>query len=97
MVYEEIITKQGSERWSPEKIGDQIEGKLSEKRPGMYGMMCFIENEDGTLMLPNHKVLQNRLEAVEVGKKIKVVYDGQLPTKIAGRKPTELYTVFVDK
>ena len=100
MVFKEIESKASSNKWRAKQINDSIEGEISKIEQGQFGPMYFIMAEDGAeLLLPNHKVLVNRLQEGNVvqGDVVRITYLGQLPTNVIGRKPTEMYKVAKDE
>lgn len=99
MAFKKIETKAASSnKWVPKQINEALEGEISKIVPGNYGPMYFLMNEAGEeLLLPNHKVLMNRLKDIVQGDVVRIVYLGQLPTKVMGRNPTEMYEVYKDE
>jgi hypothetical protein len=94
--WEEMKSK--GDYWTPEKVGDELVGKLIERAEGQYGPQFTIELADKErIHLPSHKVLQARMENVVMGSLVRIVYGGTELPKIKGRNPMALYTVFVAK
>jgi len=87
----------GGNWWMPEKEGEIIEGELVDKREGNYGVEYILNTESGHITLPSHRVLQARLEQVEIGKFVSVTYIEELPPKIRGHNPTKVYKVLVEE
>lgn len=84
--------------WSPENKEDEIEGVIISKDNDDYGLRVVIETKDKKqVVLPSHKVLQNRLQGTKVEDYIKVVYKGEELPKVKGRNPTKIYKVFIQK
>jgi len=94
--WDKVVSK--GDFWTPEKIGDELVGKLVERTEGQYGLQFTIQTSDGkSIKLPSHKVLQARLSELALGIMVRIVFTGtQLPT-IIGINPTSLYDVFVAK
>ena len=85
--------------WNAEDDGEEIEGTISSiNKDGVFGAEYSLKKNDGTIvLLPAHKVLQNRLVSCVVGDKIKVVFVKEEAPKIKGHNPTRLYDVFKDE
>jgi hypothetical protein len=71
--------------WKPEKEGDNIVGTLVNKKPkdentGMSAKY-YIENENGTFFIWGSTVLDDRMQYVKVGLKIRVTYEGKTKNK----------------
>ncbi len=88
-----IERESGSNIWLPKDKGEELVGKIKECiEEGMYGKNWIIENADGEIMTPSHKVLQNRMAGLKEGAEIKIVYEGE---ESSGKgNPTRLYKVF---
>lgn len=92
--WEEIGIK---DYWQP-KPGETIEGKITSVDEGTYGKQYTIKTDDGEeKTTPSHKVLQNRLDTLQKGDKIKIVYEGEEPPTVKGNNPTRIYKVFKSK
>jgi len=90
------VKQEGGSYWNAEKKGDTLEGKVTAKSDGEYGIQYTIETKDGEFVTPSHKVLQNRMVKANIGDKVKIVYTHEeLPTT-KGYKPTKMYEVFID-
>ena len=71
--------------WKPEKEGDNIIGILVNKEPkdentGMSARY-YIENENGTFFIWGSTVLDDRMQYVKTGQKIRVTYEGKTKNK----------------
>lgn len=85
-----------NEYWRPENIGDELVGEVLEIIQSDFGKQYKIRCEDGReVITPSHKVLQDRLEGVERGTKVKIVLDSELPPKQRGHNATKIYKVFL--
>ena len=83
--------------WKPEQEGDNIIGTLVNKEPkdentGMSARY-YIENENGTFFIWGSTVLDDRMQYVKAGKKIRVTYEGK--TKNKRGQDVNLYRVDV--
>jgi len=83
-----------NEMWMPETDGETIIGTLKDKTEGNYGPQWIIETNKGEIRTPSHKVLQNRLNRVEIGKEVKIVYVGEEKPKEGHDSPTKIYEVY---
>lgn len=87
--------QEGSNFWSPDEVGQEIEGNVTDIRDDdQFGRQYSIATKDGKIVLPSHKVLQNRMLDAKIGTIVKVVFKGEEPPKLKGHKPTKLYEVF---
>lgn len=91
--------QEGATFWNPENEGDELIGTVAAVRTeGEYGLQYDIKDEKGDVIrTPSHKVLQNRMANAKEGTKVKIVYTGEEPPAVKGRKPTKMYDVFFDK
>jgi len=95
----------GSSFWNAEKVGDVLEGVVVDVigSGSEFGKQWMIECESATsselesVLTPSHKVLQNRMNKVEIGDQVKIVYVKEDLPKIKGHNPTKIYEVFVKK
>lgn len=72
--------------WLPTEKGDSLVGEAVEISEGQYGIYAIIKMEDGeTIQTPAHKILQSRIDKIEVGDFIRIVYEGVTKTQ-SGRK-----------
>ena len=95
MAWEEIKSDVGF--WKP-TIGSELIGVIVEKRDGKFGMQYTIETADKKkIVTPSHKVLQNRLEGMQVGQDVKIVLTGDEAPKVKGQSRTLIYSVFRKK
>ena len=96
MAWEEI--KNDLTFWKPGNEGDELMGKIVDKREGDYGFMYVIENEKKEKIgTPSHKVLQSRMAGFQIGDEIKIVFNGTEAPKVKGQNRTMLYSVFRKK
>jgi len=94
MAYQKIEPK----NWKPETQGDCIEGTLTAKAPSLrypetqqYGLLT-IKGENFTIF--GSTILDDRMEHVNVGNKIKMVFNGLIKNKKG--QDTKTFDVFVD-
>ena len=84
--------------WKPSKEGETLEGTVLEKVEGKFGVQVTLKLADGSEMkTPSHKVLQTRLRNKEIGQLIRIVYTGQLPPRVRGENPVQIYEVYTKK
>ena len=87
--------------WKPEAIGEEQIGVIDSigEDDEKYGKKYTIKQDDtgDLVVLPSHKVLQNRLVNAKVGDKVKVTYTGEELPKIKGNNPTKMYEVYLDR
>lgn len=96
MTYKEVDAN--TEMWMPEKEGDQLEGVVIQKEDGLYGLQLRLETSPGvTQITPSHKVLQARLDSINIGDRIRITYKGEEPPSIKGNNPTKIYKVERDE
>lgn len=90
------VKQEGGSYWNAEKKGDILEGKVTAKNEGEYGLQYTIETNEGEFVTPSHKVLQSRMVKANIGDKVKIIFvEEELPTT-KGYKPTKIYEVFID-
>ena len=75
---------------------DEIIGKVQGVHEGKFGTRWTIEQKEGEqIITPSHKILQAKMQGVEFGTDVKIIYDGE---EDSGKgNPTKLYTVFTAK
>lgn len=83
--------------WQPTEEEDQIEGEVIDIVEGIYGSHYKIKTAKEEIMTPAHKVLLNRLQTVQKGQKVRIVYTGEQPPKVRGQNPTKMYEVYLKK
>lgn len=92
---EEWVEKTGGNFWQPKEEGDEIQGKLIEIRDGTFGKVYDIEQEDKTILtVPTSTYLQNRITPKDVGKTMRLVFEGLQQSKIKGRQAARIFRVF---
>lgn len=95
MVWEEQKT---SNIWIPEALGEEIIGIVEEKKAGLYGDQWLLKLENREkLWTPSHKVLQNMMNNIIIGDTVKIEFRGTEESKTKGRKPTQIYKVWIKK
>lgn len=95
MTYKE---QTASNLWLPTAKGDTIEGNVQEKKMGQYGDQWIIKQRNGEILAtPSHKVLQSRMQNINKGDQIKIVFEGTELPKVKGQNPTQMYKVYKDE
>ncbi len=71
--------------WKPEKAGDNIIGVLVNKEPKDEGSglsaRYYLENGDGMFFVWGSTVLDDRMQYVKTGKKIRITFEGKTKNK----------------
>lgn len=71
--------------WKPLDVGDNIIGMLVNKEPkdenSGISAKYYIENEKGTFFAWGSTVLDDRMQYVKVGQKIRITYEGKTKNK----------------
>ena len=71
--------------WKPEKEGDNIIGVLVNKEPkdenGGLSARYYLENKEGTFFVWGSAVIDDRMQYVKVGQKIRITYGGKTKNK----------------
>jgi len=67
--------------WKPEKIGEKIIGVLVNKEPkdenGGLSARYYLENKDGTFFVWGSAVIDDRMQYVKIGSKVKITFEGK--------------------
>lgn len=83
--------------WKPEQVGDHIIGVLLNKAPKdeQSGLSAryYIENPEGTFFVWGSAVIDDRMQYVKVGQKVRITFEGK--TKNKRNQDVNLYTVEV--
>lgn len=83
--------------WKPEQVGDHIVGTLLNKTPKdeQSGLSAryYIENPEGTSFVWGSAVIDDRMQYVKVGQKVRITFEGK--TKNKRNQDVNLYTVEV--
>ena len=83
--------------WKPEQEGDHIIGVLLNKAPKdeQSGLSAryYIENPEGTFFVWGSAVIDDRMQYVKVGQKVRITFKGK--TKNKRNQDVNLYTVEV--
>jgi len=93
----EEIESELPEIWNPSEEGEELEGYVTEKDEGLYGVYVVIKtaDTDELIQTPAHKILQRKLEEIEEGDYVKIRYEGRIRTS-RGRR-AESYRVYRKK
>jgi hypothetical protein len=92
--WEEV--KDPEDIWRPEAIGEEISGIYLRKEDnvGIYhGNKYTLETDDGEVDVFGSAVLDKKFEDVPIGYEVKIVYQGEKPSK-PPKKPFKLFQVF---
>lgn len=85
--------------WKPEKEGDQIVGVLVSKEPkdesNGVSAKYYLENQNGMFLVWGSAVLDDRMQYVKVGQKIRITFEGK--TKNKRNQDVNLFKVEVSK
>ena len=67
--------------WEPKRVNDQVEGNITQIRPGQYGKVYTIQTAKGLVSLKNHSMLDGILEGITPGLKkgdlLRVTWTGE--------------------
>ena len=93
---DEKITPPPLNIWEAKEEGEYIAGRITKISEGKYGIEARIkeheEDEDAdALLLPAHRLLQARIELLNVGDIVKVTYMGTERTQ--GGREVKVYEV----
>ena len=85
--------------WLPVNPGDQLTGIVLDRIEGKFGEQLTIEDEltKKEFTTPSHRVLQNLLEDVAIGARVRITYQGEEPPKVRGQSPMKMYLVERDE
>ena len=71
--------------WKPEQDGDNIIGVLINKEPKDeqtgFSARYYLENEKGMFFVWGSTVLDDRMQYVKVGQKVKITFEGKTKNK----------------
>jgi len=91
-IWDEQIPDSGM--WLPKDVGSWIEGECIGISTGAYGKQITLRKGDNeTVTTPSHKVLQSRINHVQVGDIVKIEYLGMELPKVKGQQGARLYKV----
>ena len=83
--------------WKPEQVGDHIIGVLLNKAPKdeQSGLSAryYIDNPEGTFFVWGSAVIDDRMQYVKVGQKVRITFEGK--TKNKRNQDVNLFTVEV--
>jgi len=81
MVYVEVEEKEIY--WEARAVDDFVEGVIIQVEDTHYGNRYKLENDkvDKLYILPNHKNLQEKLDQLSIGDKVKVTFRKEVDTK----------------
>jgi hypothetical protein len=85
--------------WRPENKGDQINGVLVSKEPkhepNGLSARYYIENQDGMFLVWGSAVIDDRMQYVKIGQKVRITFEGR--TKNKKNQQVNLFKVEVAK
>ena len=83
--------------WKPEKEGENIIGVLVSKEPkdekGGYSARYYLDTKEGMFLVWGSAVIDDRMQYVKVGDKIRLTFDGK--TKNKRNQDVNLFTIEV--
>lgn len=85
--------------WRPEAIGEEIVGKYvrREEDVGIYHSTKYtLETANGEVDVFGSAVLDNKFKDIQLGYEVKIVYQGEKPSK-PPKKPFKMFQVFKRK
>lgn len=90
----EEVTSDFANIWMPQESGDTLRGTVKKISEGIYGIYAQIEElgSGENVQTPAHKILQTRIEKLNPGDFVKIVYKGE--TKTQGGRNVNDYQVF---
>ena len=84
--------------WHPEQKDEELSGEVVKREEGNFGAQYTLRKDDGSeVTTPSHKVLQARMEKTAIGQTVRIVFIGEVPSKVIGRKATQMYEVYVQE
>jgi hypothetical protein len=97
-----IEVPNNSGRWIPEKPGDTLIGVYLEKKPAPYkgrdNYKYILESSnpsavDGTILVYGTDGLNSAMDKIPFQTKLKILYDGEIPSKDPVKKPFKKFKV----
>lgn len=96
--YKVAFKKQEGGMWTPDKEGQELEGKVIDVLDGNFGKQYVIKKDDGQVIsTPSHAFLQVLMRGILEGDTVKIVYKGTKPATTKGHSPSNVYEVFKDE
>lgn len=95
MSYEEV----NPDFWIPETENEFIEGVLISKKQDVgvnKSCVYVVETSLGVKNVWGSTILDSRMDLIEVGSKIKILYKG-LGEKKGGKNPPKIFKVYIDR
>ena len=90
MAWKEIIEENNF--WSPKEKGDEVIGTLVLVRTGQYGKLHELKlDSDEIITVPTWTILNNKLNKIKTGQKVKIVYIGDIKTPNGNAKDFAVY------
>lgn len=87
--------QEDSPMWNPKEEGETLIGEVLKIEEGMYGKQYVILDlrKKKELRTPSHKVLQNRMQNIQVGDTVRITFTHEEPPAVKGQNPLKMYTV----
>ena len=92
--YEQV---QGANIWQPQNEGAELVGEIIDIQSGQFGLQYKLKNDEGMILTPSHKYLQNLMVGMIKGDNVRIVYTEERPPKIRGENPMKVYEVYKKK
>lgn len=79
-----------------EEVEDFIEGELVGVEDGQFGNDVYriLTKDKGEFVVFGTTILQTKMEDIPLNTRIKIVYMGEKPSKVAGQNPLKLFEVY---
>lgn len=84
--------------WEPKQSGDFVEGIYIIKREGLgvhKSNMYILENNQKQIGVWGSAILDQKMELVKVGERVKIEFGGKEETK--DKKPVNIYEIYKEK
>lgn len=80
--------------WKPKVPGEELVGRVIKKTQGDYGVQVTVKTGDKKeVITPSHRSLQVRLNNIDTGDDVRIVFNGQGEAK-EGQSAPQLYDVY---
>jgi len=92
------VVQESAKYWNPSVKGEELVGSVTDvKKRGDFGETFTIKTDAGEeIKTPSHVALQNRMSRIDIGDRVKIVFDGEGEAQ-KGKNAPKLYTVFSSK
>lgn len=86
--------------WKPENKGETFEGILIEKKENIgtnkSNLYCFEDFSKKPMMIWGSAIIDDKMNYVKIGDKVKITYNGRAEKGKAGKNPPKLFRIEVD-